>query len=199
MTTFIPGTLIPRTAYKYLGVWIFNSSPADGLMDYLKRKITSYFTQLSALPLAPGEIIILINRQLIPIILYRMLAHPLNETQLTSLQSFLWSKTSHACHVPLYTSPKDRFLPRSQGGLGLRCLRLALACQDLSYSQRFWLSQGPIHPCTQIQKVLFSSEPSPLLNTLVDACYFLGLRAHHFGPWNPCLPGQLFPQEKVYV
>ena len=161
LSAYIPGTLPPRTSYKYLGVWFFNSSQATALVDYIQREITSYFHNLSVLPLSPGEIILLVNRQLIPILLYRMLAHPLNTPQLDIIQKMIWTKLAKACHIPLSTSPKDTFHAKSKGGLGLKCFRLSLACQDFNYFSRFWLSQGPPSANQQVKSVMGAQTASP--------------------------------------
>ena len=57
--------------------------------ELAKSEITSFFTLLHPLNLTLSEYIRLVNLQLIPTLQYRLMAHPLKQSQLRSLQNII--------------------------------------------------------------------------------------------------------------
>ena len=64
---------------------------------------------------------------------------------------------------------------------------------------RYLYFQGPLPARSPVQSVILSRQGNPILDPMIDACYHLGLKAHSFGPWNPCMPHQLQQGESLYV
>ena len=67
----------PHSCYKYLGVYIFTANHAAQTLALAKSKMRSFFTTLQPLRLTLSEYVLVVNVQLIPILSYRLMAHPL--------------------------------------------------------------------------------------------------------------------------
>ena len=111
----------PHTCPKYLGVYLFTCHQAKGLFHMLKAEIQSYFARLSPLPLTLSEKVRLTNSQLVPALAYRLITHSLSPNQLEKLQSLMWAGVASRSITRL-VSPKDRFVARPRGGLGMKFL-----------------------------------------------------------------------------
>ena len=75
---------------RYIGVYIVKSRNLKCSLDAAKRGFyraaNSIFGKVGRRPIASEEVVIhLIRTKCVPILLYRLEAHPLNESQLTSL------------------------------------------------------------------------------------------------------------------
>ena len=57
-----------HSSYKYFGMWNFTHTAALQLYTFLQNEITGVFKTLAPLPLTFSEYILLINKQLIPVI-----------------------------------------------------------------------------------------------------------------------------------
>ena len=194
-------TTIAQTAnsgYNYLGVFIPDTATYDPVPTF-QQLISSFFEKLLAIPLTPSEVIHLHNIRLIPALLYKLAGHSLQWPALNNLQAFLWRTLAKAAGIPIFISPKDRFMPRKLGGLNVRSIIATFAMQTINHAQRYLHLKAPSPTTSPIRALLLSSVPSPLLNNLTDACYFLNLRYHSHGPWNPCLTHQLTTFDQPYV
>ena len=79
-----------HNCYKYLGVYIFTPNHAAQTLAFAKSEIRSFFTTLQPLRLTLSGYILLVNVQLIPILSYRPMAHPLALIELGVLQAMIW-------------------------------------------------------------------------------------------------------------
>ena len=79
----------PHNCYKYLGVYIFTANHEAQTLALAKSDIRSFFTTLQPLRVTLSEYILLVNVQLIPILSYRLMAHPLALNELGALQSMI--------------------------------------------------------------------------------------------------------------
>ena len=89
LSTIDPKTLAPRKVYKYLGVYLFTDRDPTLTYELAKSEITSFFTFLHPLNFNRSEYIRLVNLQLIPTLQHRLMAHPLDQSQLRSLQNII--------------------------------------------------------------------------------------------------------------
>ena len=80
----------PHNCYKYLGVYIFTTNHAAQTLALAKSEIRSFFTTLQPLRLTLSEYIPLAKVHLIPILSYRLMAHPLALNELGVLQAVIW-------------------------------------------------------------------------------------------------------------
>ena len=87
LSTIDQKTLALRKVYKYLGVSLLTDPDPTLKYELAKSEITSFFTLLHPLNLTLSEYIRLVNVQLIPTLQCRLMAHPVEQSQLRSLQS----------------------------------------------------------------------------------------------------------------
>ena len=122
----------PHSFYKYLGVFIFTNPDPALLQQLILSEIHSFFSNLASIPLLPHEYVLLYNTQLIPILCYRLTMHSLPLSSIQTIESSLWQGFSKSAGISSVTSPKDRFVPPSRGGLGLHHFGLSLHKQTLN-------------------------------------------------------------------
>ena len=107
----------PHNCYKYLGVYIFTANHEAQTLALAQSETRSFFTTLQPLRLTLSEYILLVNVQLIPILSYRLMAHPLALNELGALQAMIWQNIAHdpspdkANRISRLVSPKDRYTP----------------------------------------------------------------------------------------
>ena len=85
----------PHNCYKYLGVYIFTANHKAQTLALAKSEIRSFFTTLQPLRLALSEYVLLVNVQLIPILSYCLMAHPLAVNELGVLQAMISQNIAH--------------------------------------------------------------------------------------------------------
>ena len=139
----------PHTCYKYLGVYIFTTNHATQKPALAKSEIQSFFTTLQPLRLTLSEYVLLLNVQIISILSYRLMAHPLVLNELGILQTMIWQNISHdpspekANRTSQLVSPKARYAPGQQGGLGLRHFTFSLCMAMVNTALRYLNGDGP--------------------------------------------------------
>ena len=187
----------PHNCYKYLGVYIFTASHEAQTLALAKSEIRSFFTTLQPLRLTHPEYILLVNFQLIPILSYRLIAHPLALTDLGALQAVIWQNI--CCVVSavswvtwlLFTGVSARCVVLRvwrPGPLGPahRCARW-VCCVACAVSWATWLLfTGALARCVALRAPcpgpLGSSSPVVLLCLLFYLCGVLG----HLAPVHRC-------------
>ena len=80
----------PRSCYKYLGDFFYNSDAQSKVLDYVHAEINAFFARLAPLSLTATELISLVNKQLIPVLTYRLMAGPITDAQLYKIQQSIW-------------------------------------------------------------------------------------------------------------
>ena len=174
----------PRSCYKYLGVFFYNSDAQKKVLDYVHAEINAFLARGGPLSLTATELISLVNKQLIPVLAHRLMAGPITDTQLYKIQQSIRHNVAQCGHLPHHLSQKDGHLGRSRG------------CYSLMFFQDH---DGPPHCSRFVSDALKVQKPKLLQNSLVDCVYSLAGRCHGFGKWNPCPGSILAPDEQMYV
>ena len=195
----------PHNCYKYLGVYIFTANHEAQTLALAKSEIRSFFTTLQPLQLTLSEYILLVNVQLIPILSYRLMAHPLALNELGALQAMIWQNVAHdpspdrANRISRLVSPKARYTPRHQGGLGLRHFTFSICMALVNTAIRYLNGDGPASTNESFSEAMLSTTRNPIQDTIMDACHAIGFRYHSTGLWASCPPSLFLPKEKVQV
>ena len=195
----------PHNCYKYLGVYIFTTNHEAQTLALAKSEIRSFFTTLQPLQLTLSEYILLVNVQLIPILSYRLMAHPLALNELGALQAMIWQNVAHdpspdrANRISRLVSPKARYTPRHQGGLGLRHFTFSICMALVNTAIRYLNGDGPASTNESFSEAMLSTTRNPIQDTIMDACHAIGFRYHSTGLWASCPPSLFLPKEKVQV
>ena len=205
LSTTNPKTGQPHSCYKYLGVYIFTANHVAQTLALAKLEIRSFFTTLQPLRLTLSEYVLLVNVQLIPILSYRLMAHPLALNELGVLQAMIWQNIAHdrslekANRISRLVSPKARYTPRHQGGLGLRHFTFFLCMALVNTAVRCLNGDGPASTNEAFSEAMISTRRNSIQDTVMDACHTIGLRYHSTGLWASCPPSLFLPKEKVQV
>ena len=195
----------PHNCYKYLGVYIFTANHDAQTLALAKSEIRSFFTTLQPLRLTLSEYILLVNIQLIPILSYRLMAHPLALNELGALQAMIWLNIAHdpspdkANRTSRLVSPKARYTPRHQGGLGLCHFTFSICMALVNTAIRYLNGDGPASTNKSFSEAMLSTTRNPIQDTVMDACHTIGLRYHSTGLRASCPPSLFLPKEKVQV
>ena len=195
----------PDNCYRYLGVYIFTANHEAQTPALAKSEIRSFFTTLQPLRLTLSEYVLLVNVQLIPILSYRLMAHLLAVNELGALQAMIWQNIAHDPspeednRISRPVSPKARYTPRHQGGLGLRHFIFSICMALVNAVIRYLNGSGPASTNKAFSEATLSTTRNPIQDTVMDACYTIGLRYHSTGLWASCPPSLFFPKEKVQV
>ena len=174
-------------------------------MALAKSEICSFFTTLQPLRLTLSEYVLLVNVQIIPILSYRLMAHPLALNELGALQAMIWHNILHnptpgkANRILRLVSPKARYTPRHQGGLGLRHFTFSICMALVNTAIRYLNGDGPASTNGAFSEAMLSTTGGPILDTVMDACQTIGLQYHSTGLWASCPPSLFLPKEKVQV
>ena len=177
----------PHSCYKYPGVYIFTANHAAQTLALAKSEIRSFFTTLQPLRLPLSEYVLLVNVQLIPILSYRLMAHPLALNELGALQAMIWQNIAHdpspdkANRISRLVSPKARYTPRHQGGLGLRHLTFSICMALVNTAIRYLSGDGPTSTNGASSEAMLYTTRNPIQDTVMDACHTIGLRYHSTG------------------
>ena len=190
----------PHKVYKYLEVYVYTQEQRSNTFDLATLEIRS-FTTLQPLARTLSEHIKLVNIQQIPVLVYRRMAHPLTLQQLRRLHRIIRKFLRcphHRSRITPKLSPKDKYTPRSKGGLGSRHFTHCIL-QDMIYSALRYLNRdGPPEVISLVGSALLTPQRSALPDTVVDAVEGLGLRFNTTGPWSPALPQHMLPGERVW-
>ena len=112
--------------YKYLGVFFYTADHATRVYDFIKTEINVFYACLASLNLTALELVLLINKLLLPTICYRLLAGAVTKKQLHTLQQLMWSNIASYGKLPSILSPQNRYFSKTFCGLYL--LRCSLLC-----------------------------------------------------------------------
>ena len=189
----------PRSCYKYLGVFFYTSDFHSKVMDFVHTEINAFFVRLAPLQLTATELISLVNKQLIPVLAYRLMAGPVTDAQLHKIQQSIWHGVARYGRLPHHLSQKDRHLGRPQGCFSLMPFQTFMRSQIFNYSMRYLNCDGPPQCSMYVPEALKARKANWLQNAFVDSVYALGGRCHGFGEWNPCPVERLLPEERVHV
>ena len=169
------------------------------MLDFVHTEINAFFVRLAPLQLTATELISLVNKQLIPVLTYRLMAGLVTDAQLYKVQQSIWHNVAQYGRLPHHLSQKDRHLGRPQGCFSLMPLQTFMRSQIFNYSMRYLNHDGPPQCSRYVSEALKARKANWLQNAFVDSVYALGGRFHGFGEWNPCPVEQLLPKERVHV
>ena len=195
----------PHSCYKYLGVCIFTASHAAQTLALAKSEICSFFTTLQPLRLTLSEYVLLVKVQLIPLLCYRLMAHPPALNELGVLQAMIWQNIAHdpspekANRISRLVSSKAPYTPRHQGGLGLRHFGFPLCMALVNTAVKYLNGDGPASTNVAFAEAMLCTTRNPIQDSVMDACHTIGLRYHSTGLWASCPPSPFLPKEKVQV
>ena len=193
------------SCYKYLEVYIFTANHAAQTLALAKSEIHPFSTTLQPLRLTLSEYVLLVNVQLIPILSYRLMAHPLALNEFGVLHAMIWQNIAHdpspekANRISRLVSPKARYTPRHQGGLGLRHFTFSLCMALVNAAVMYLNGDGPASTNEAFSEAMLSTTRNSIQDTVMDACHTIGLRYHSTSLWASCPPSLFLPKEKVQV
>ena len=186
-------------------MYIFTANHEAQTLALAKSEIRSFFTTLQSLRLTLSEYILLVNVQLIPILSYRLMAHPLALNELGAPKAMIRQNIAHdpspdkANRISRLVSPKARYTPRHQGGLGLRHFTFSICMALVNTAIRYLNGDGPASTNESFSEAMLPTTRNPIQDTVMDACHTIGLRYHSTGLWASCPPSLFLPKEKVQV
>ena len=137
--------------------------------------------------------------QLIPVLPYSLMAHPLTLPELSTMDNVIWNhirKPGDSAGFTPQLTPKVKLAPRSKGGLVSRHFFYSILQDTVNWAIRYFNGDGLPHVCESV-RVRYSR--SVLQHTVVDTAQDLGLHFNTLGPWNAALPQHLLPVEPVWV
>ena len=199
LSTIDPATRQPRQGYKYLSVYIYNDNSPPRLRHQVYSASNNYFTSLSPLWLTLPELVKLVNVQLIPVLTYRLIAHPFLPVEIEELTDYVWKLLSEHGRISAKLSKKDIYQPKSKLRLGLRHLGVAEHKSFIEAGLGYLNGDGPPMTNQSVRATLLSHNQNALQDGFLDAANQLDLRFHTPGPWNPYLPRELHAGERPYV
>ena len=130
---------------------------------------------------------------------------PLALNELGALQAMIWPNIAHdhspekANRISRLVSPKARYTPRHQGGLGLRQFTFSICMALVNTAIRYLNGDGPASTNESFSEAMLSTTRNPIEHTVMDACHTIGLRYQGTGLWASCPPSLFLPKEKVQV
>ena len=133
------------------------------------------------------------------------MAHTLALNELGALQAMIWQNIAHepspdkANRSSSFVSPKDRYTPRHQGGLGLRHFTFSICMALVNTAIRYLNGDGPASTNESFSEAMLSTTRNRIQDTVMDACHTIGLRYHSTGLWASCPPSLFLLKRKVQV
>ena len=133
------------------------------------------------------------------------MAQPLALNELGILQAMIWHKVAHdpspekANRISRLVSPKARYTPRHQGGLGLRRFTFSLCMAIRNTAVRYLNGDGRTSTNKAFTEAMLSTARNAIEDTVMDACHTIGLRYHSTGHWASCPPSLLLLKEHIQV
>ena len=173
----------PRNFYKYVGVYFSTQDQSKELASALSAEIRAYFSNMEPLPLTLSEKVPLVNKQLHPMIAYRLLGHSLPVETLNLFEKDIWRALQRSSITPK-VSPMDRPHPRSQGGLEISSLPIMVQVQIINSALRCLTRVARVAVADAVTASLLLHTPNPLQNMIIDSAYFLQLSYHTMGVWR---------------
>ena len=104
-----------------------------------------------------------------------------------------------ANRISRHVSPKARYTPRHQGGLGARHFTFSLCMALVNTAVRYLNGDGPASTNEAFAEAMLSTTRNPIQDTVMDACHTIGLRYHGTGLWASCPPSLFLLKEEVQV
>ena len=127
------------------------------------------------------------------------MVHPLAMNELGILQTMIWQNIVHdlspgkANRISGLVSPKDRYAPRHQGGLGLRHFTFSLCMAMVNTAVRYLNGDGCTSTNEAFAEAILSTTRNAMHETVMEACHTIGLGYHSNGLWASCPPLSLPP------
>ena len=134
----------PRLFYKYLGTYFFNKQQNQNMLALLNNTITSFFNNLASLPLTHTEIIKLSNIQLIPTLTYRLIYNSLPPSDISTLDTKIWTHIAKQGKLSLRTPNKTKYSPRHTLGLHITKLSDRIHTQTINHTTRYLRNECPL-------------------------------------------------------
>ena len=205
LCTMDPATRAPRGVYKCNAVYLFTDLDPALTYELAKAEIASFFAFLNSVNLMPSEYVRLVNIQLVPMLQYHLMAHPLRQNQLKQLQSIIW--TNVALHpdpekgnrISRLVSEKDKYVPRKSGILGLRHFQHRLNISPVNSAIRYLNTEGREDTSKVFRQAALSTEEFLVHRPICNACHSLNLRLNSLNYENSTPLSLMHHHENVYV
>ena len=129
---------------------------------------------------------------------------PLALNELRVLQAMIWQNIAHdsspekANRISRLVSPKARYTPRHQGGLGLRHFTFSLCMALVNTAVRYLNGDGPASTDEAFAEAMLSTGRNTIKDTVMDACHTIGLRYHSTSLWASCPPSLFLLKEQIH-
>ena len=158
--TINPDTGRPLNFYKYLGMYLYTQDQSKQLTSALRAEIRAYFANIDPLTLTLSEKIRLVNKQLHPLMAYRLSGHCLPVQTLNLFEKDIWRALQRSSITP-EVSPMDRPQPRSQGRLEISSLPIMVRVKTVNSALRCLTRVAPVTVADAVTASLFSHTPTP--------------------------------------
>ena len=182
-STINPDTGRPRNFCKYPRVYFYTQDQSEQLTSALRATIRADFANIDPLALTLSEKVRLLNKQLHPMIAYRLLGHCLPVQPLNLYEKDIRRALQGSSITP-NVSPMDRPHPRSQGGLDISSLPIMVHVQIVNSAIRCLTRVAPAAIAEMVTASLFSHTPDPLQDMILDSAHFLQLSYHSMAVWR---------------
>ena len=120
----------PQTSYKYLGMWINLDLNFDKQMKIIQELVTRFINHIKNRCYSTRQIADIVNKVMVPSIIYRSCFLPLSTSFLDSLNKKIAKVIYHKLYLPGWNCTSHIELPEAFGGFGISDL------VALSYVQR---------------------------------------------------------------
>ena len=133
------------------------------------------------------------------------MAHPLEQSQLRSLQNIIWKNIAidrdrgKRNRISRLVSNKDKYTSRPHGGLDLRHFQHCLNISTVNAAIRYLNNEGPDETNQLFRKAALNEENSMVLKLVSDACHSLHLRFNTTSSEINTPPHLLQKYEQAYV
>ena len=205
LSTIDPNTRAPRKVYNNLGVYLYTDADPALTYELAKSEITSLFAFLNPLNLTLSEYVRLVNLQLIPTLEYRLMAHPLEQSQLKQLQNIFWKNVAldpdpqKRNRISRLVAEKDKYVPTKNGGLEPRHFQHSLNISTVNSAITYLNNEGPENTNKIFRQAALSTEESLVHKLICNACHSLNLRFNSLNHERSTPPKLMHQQENIYV
>ena len=145
------------------------------------------------------------NLQLIPTLQYRLMADPLDQSQLKSLQNIIWKNIAidhdpeSRNRISRLVSNKDEYTSRPHGGLDLRHFQHCLNISTVISAVRYLNKEGPDETNQIFRQAALGADNSMVLKMISDASNSLHLRLNTTSSETNTPHHLLQKREQAYV
>ena len=139
----------PHTPYKYMGIWVSLDLNWKQEFDQLNYTLRSKIQRILKCPASQRQKVQILDRTILPLLLYHMENVPFSESQSKSIQNLYYSAYKRALRLPLNTCNRLVPIPRKALGLGATHIISELRVKDYKQTLAALRDAGPIGRSTR--------------------------------------------------